>query len=253
MQLEKDEIIKSPWLTGGLIVAILTALSYAMAFFYELGHSSYFGIPSRFIEVTLVETVIALCLVQYFAVIVVSGSSVITMYFPKKYDKILSDVLPVTIFIGLVYLINVDLRHLIAAGLIGGYIGKTATRERLREKGTDTVVNQILHRIFGKVGTTLLKKSQMWLLVFFISAFTVGKATAVWKEKYLVCDDSPQIALIRKYGDILIYAPYDQQKKEVAEKLIINSVTVANKLEFTIKSIGPLKKAPKHDETNNAK
>lgn len=239
---EQSEHRKEYWLSEAILLAIVTAVAYLGAFCYEFDYANFFGIPTHFIEISILKIIISLCLVAYFALLVLGTSSFLWMFLPKKYDKISSVGLPVVLFFVLLLIMNIDIWIKVILGatgfLMGGYM--TATHQ---EKKGKRLFDRILEKTLGEKLASYVKKGTLYLIVFITISFSVGKATAAWQKKFMVSEDLTQTVVLRKYGEILICAPFDSETREIKGQFIIRRMTEISDLRFTVQSVGPLKKA----------
>jgi len=239
---EQSEHRKEYWLSEAILLAIVTAVAYLGAFCYEFGYANFFGIPTHFIEISILKIIISLCLVAYFALLVLGTSSFLWMFLPKKYDKISSVALPVVLFFVLLLIMNIDIWIKVIFGatgfLMGGYM--TATHQ---EKKGKRLFDRILEKTLGEKLASFVRKGTLFLILFITIAFSVGKGTASWGKKFMVLEDLPQTVVLRKYGEILICAPFDSETREIKGQFIIRRMPEMSKLRFSVQSVGPLKKA----------
>ena len=77
-----------------------------------------------------------------------------------------------------------------------------------------------------------------------MTAHTAGKAQAHQQEEFLVIDHSPEVVVLRIYGEYLITAPFDRSTKEIEKKLYIFKLSDNSPTLLTLEKAGPLKVKP---------
>lgn len=192
---EQSEHRKEYWLSESILLAIVTAVAYLGAFCYEFGYSNFFGIPTHFIEISLVKIIISLCLVAFFAFFVLGMSSVLWMFLPKKYDKISSVGLPVVLLFAFLLIMNIDVWIKVILGAIGFLMGCYTTKTHQKDKG-QKLIDRILEKTLGEKLASFVIKGTLFLILFITISFSVGKATAAWGKKFMVSEDLPQTVVL---------------------------------------------------------
>jgi len=76
---EQIEPTKEYWIGDAVKVAVLTAIAYAGAFFYEFGYATYFGMPYYFIEVSIVQIIVMMALVLSLVLFIVGVPSALSL------------------------------------------------------------------------------------------------------------------------------------------------------------------------------
>lgn len=243
MDSEQTERRKEYWISDAILIVLLTAVVYLFAFMYELGYANFFGIPTQFIEITIVKIIIAFCAVASLTLLILGTSSFLWMYVPKKYDRIFAVGLPVVLFFASLLVMNIDVWPLVIVYALGSIMGYRQTAFLQPRKGSKQLIYQILDKHLGETYASFVKKGIMWLPFFIVITFSAGRATAAWKKTFLVAEDLPRTVVLQKYGDILVCAPFDRKTKKIEEPFLIRRMTEISGLRFTVQSIGPLKKA----------
>ncbi|HEX8144645.1 MAG TPA: hypothetical protein VF553_18905 [Pyrinomonadaceae bacterium] len=71
--------------------------------------------------------------------------------------------------------------------------------------------------------------------------FVVGQAEAINQRNFLVINTSPEMAVLRIYGDNMSCAPFNRETKEVQKSFVIIKAADNPKHSFNLEDIGPLK------------
>ncbi|MGV2644345.1 hypothetical protein GNF86_23685, partial [Clostridium perfringens] len=102
---------KIPFLSEGILLAVLTAVGYAIAYYYEKGYKGYFLIPEDYIELnpTMIIRVIGLTFaLGILSFLLINNLTIVIRQTKEKYpvigyklDNFLSIFLSVTFFISM--------------------------------------------------------------------------------------------------------------------------------------------------------
>jgi hypothetical protein len=251
-------------LTETLILATLSAVIYVLAFLYEQGFLSYFGIPTQFITVSLVTLLIFGAGTITFLYISVGLANIVYTLLPKhrylafyipRYLLLgfLTIVVPLFLFRGeRLYLIMLCVWLILVIGLLVHPLIKYR-KEGDWNKRYDAAIKALPDEPVSTLYTLIEKRYGMrevgyWVYVFiilFALAANVGKAEATTQAEFLVLNTVPEVVVLRVSGENLICAPFDRQAHEVKKSFSIRKIAEDTNLVMSLESVGPLKPVEK--------
>jgi hypothetical protein len=122
--------------------------------------------------------------------------------------------------------------------------GKGSYRDKLTAQAeaeeNNRTIGRLLNARFGNVGVTTLL-----IIMYGLSlAYAAGRAHGEQQEEFLVIDQSPEVVVLRIYGEYLITAPVDRSTKEVEKKFVILKLSDNSPTSLTLEKVGPLKVKP---------
>ncbi|MCK4626284.1 MAG: hypothetical protein KAV00_13280 [Phycisphaerae bacterium] len=253
-----ETVSQKRWLSGALVISLLSAYAYLLGYMYELSTAEAFGIPREFVDVEIPNILLAgiagvTALALVFSVIGILYESW------KKRDQPIHGRIVLTVLTGIWFLLSLILcpsrlwtwlLPLIIFVLYGcwpwlaplsiernttGYIAKLKTYDESygeRDKMVKDLVRSFGPRPFLLIG-----------LAAFILHFTMllGYARALNKKEFLVPSTAPNMVVLRINGDRLICAPFDRSTKEVEKKFLILKVGENPNMILHLEKVGPLR------------
>jgi hypothetical protein len=250
------------WITDGIMIAAITAFAYVLSFLYEAGFCTSFNIPLSFISLSL--TTILTAAGGLFIVIIMLFGVIHILYMIGILDtkNPVSLAFQRTTLFSLLLLANVLLYGRCWIGWIrtagtllfflllefifplitqrgkGSYRDKLTAQVELEQEARS--FGNILRTRFGNMGVI------MFLIIWYglMTAHTAGRAQAHQQEEFLVIDHSPEVVVLRIYGEYLITAPFDRSTKEIEKKLYIFMLSDNSPTLLTLEKAGPLKVKP---------
>ena len=245
-------------LSEGIVLAGAPIAAYLFVFFFEKGVTSYFKIPLEFISISLVNVFILGGLLFGAFLFFFLMLEVLTMLFPKRLNphifRALLPLILVAVFVviqiyffglaGWKYWIVLLMMFLIFSGLQFLWPLKT-------QKDKSTYIEklegqeQIEARVIGFSDIIAIRfgRNIVLLIIFIILGIllsqSIGTAQAFNQSDFLVTNTSPEMVVLRIYGDSLICAPFDRGTKEVQNSFKVIKVSDSNLL-LTLEKIGPL-------------
>jgi hypothetical protein len=232
---EKQSTKKS-WITEGIIIAFSPLIAYILLYFHEAGFLDTFSIPREFLTLELSSVIftssIILVLVTLGFVIVIP----LIRYWNVIEEKMISSLILAVMFFSqfLWFLIlGLKLFSVIFLTLFVFYI------LIIFISPIKMFVRRSFNRIFGQDLAPLLLS-----LVFLVSIINlmwpIGRMEASSKEEFPVIGGSPEMVILRIYGDKLICAPFDRATKEVKRVYVILKIADDLNLKLSLEKVGPL-------------
>lgn len=258
--------------SGPVLVLVLSGAAYLLAYAYESSFCNHFGIPPELISTnittlliwatgTLVVTTYAYLYAELFHM---AWSALPQRLRPNLHDPIWRRNLVSLLASGLAafYILSVSSGPLmprllfalgfIVVGAMGlwvpliAYRGKGTYRAKLEayEKAEDELIT-FSDRVVRKWGrgspvTIALLAFAMFLLAFLFSSWA-GSHRARRQEEFFVIPGSPEVVVLRIYGDKIICAPFNKDSKSIDGTLVIYSLSKNAPLALKRETIGPLR------------
>lgn len=245
-------------LTEGLLIAVASAGAYLLAFYYEKGFTSYFKIPTHFVNVSLATIFIIVALAISFLLFIFPIADFIFQLIrglhPVLYPSI-ATLLIVSLFSVIhLYLFGLSnwalfIFHLVMLGLVAllFFVLPVVTRrkgnfiERIEEQQKrDRSVIGLYDVIASRFGRdTLLIIAFSILSINF--AENAGEAQAMKRVEFLVINTEPEMVVLQVYGDNMICAPFNRETKEVQTKFTVIKIAEDSKMALNLEKVGPLR------------
>lgn len=243
---------KIPFLSEGLMIATMTAVGYACAYYYDKGYKGHFLVPEEFIELspTMIIRVISLTIITSVALLLIVDYVVglvrmlrsINDVVAKKIDTILLlffSYLFITFLFGITkYTMMMILIILIIATLymfawpvlkfraVNGYLNKLEKSMKIGMNRNGAPIEGIVFLASKRFGRG--KARIAFIILFVILAIpnlsVIGETLAKSQTNYLVIEGKPHFVMVGTYKDHAIVAELDLKKKEIIPnyKLIKN-------------------------------
>ncbi len=255
-------------ITEGILLALAPALSYFLAFYYEKGFAQYFDIPINFIQVSFIDVIV-------FASIVLGAIGLFTVFMnpfvifiqtvkvhPVIRVALLRLLPPIMFFIIIFFLFGYSNRKywggalavviffallefvmpLLARRNVSGYINKWVAQEEFDQEFDESHPD-----IFGLIKRHYGQRLLLIMLGIFLStalAEQAGLTKAVNQDEFLVLNTSPEMVVLRVYGDRMIAASFNRKTQEVESKFVIKVLGEDDNLVISPEDVGSLKLKP---------
>jgi len=262
-------------LLSGTFVAALSGAAYLLAFNYELGYASAFGIPRAFIKVDLVTVlttfgallslILILFLLADFAYSVLTQrEDPIRRTILKRSFWLIYFVVSIVVYAGtgpeqyqyikwfaflILFLILFDfiIMPLITQRGKGSYFEKLEAVER-KEREDKGEGKSLLKILQSTRGGTIVLNLILGLLILLTVCYNMGRAKALAQTDFLLLDEEKPTVVLKVYGDLLICASFNKDSKQIEENLTIKNLTRQDTLKLTNKEVGPLRLAATKDK-----
>lgn len=248
-------------LSEGLIIAAASAGAYLFAFYYEKGYARVFSIPIQLVNVGLVNVLI-------FAAVIFGLLSFLIMYlnpllfaFGVRHARLILLVflytcVPIYLYgwadwkhwlipVGALLLFAVLIAFVIyVLPLIvhrkeGDYAARYAAQAEIDQNAPPSPVETLNQRIGFDVAFIF-----GLLLISTNLASSAGEAEALQQKLFYVTNTSPEMVVLRIYGDTLIASPFNRSSKEVQKSLHVLKISEGSQLVLIPEEIGPLTPVP---------
>ncbi len=248
-------MMKQKWITEAVVLAFIPVAASIVAFAYELGSAQFYGIPAFLI--TLSWTSIAL------AIVAVIGTYQVILswgYFLARYMTRISPVLTpkrvlvlipfvlltATFFIqygitSMAFKLSLSLLVLIMfVDLIITAIEIKTIRgfwNKFQQKAESEEHQNPLSVPFNKVALAVI-----WSFVLLAVAWSTGFSSSKNQTKYLATSKPEGSVVLRKYGSLLVLAPFDPKTQTFETRFRLVSIGSEPNVQYQYKTIGPLSK-----------
>lgn len=246
------------WVSDAIIIAASSIVAYMAAFLYEVGFDSVFGIPVEFINLNLTTVCTVGTAWLVIIVMIYFVGELMFQLWPKGanvhpvYSK-LSDFIPsFIIVIVLLFLYDFKWKEWIATGaflltfllidLISPLItqrGKKTYRDKLKANDGRLPRETFLGFAAERLGVSTIVIILLLVYGFWFS-YHIGRSKAMTKNEFLVVATSPEMVVLRTYGDKLICAPFDRTTNEVKRTFSILKIAEDANLKLSLEKVGPL-------------
>lgn len=244
-------------ITEGLLIAGVPVAGYWVAFLYELGYCTYFNIPLSFIEIGILNILVAivgiagvLLLISIHAnmfYMLLSGIAQPISFSLLKIGTILILIsgyalvsrLPFVLFVIIVAIIIVlfgfleFIFPLLTQRKVTGYLNKLAAQEK----------TELEHKnIFNFVANSIGRKTVQIILVIFVLSFVAyfaGGYKAKTQRNFMVFVGNGEKVVLKAISGYLLVAEFDRPTKSLSSKFTLVS-SEQPEFSFSYERIGPL-------------
>jgi len=248
-------------ISEGLVVTTISIASYVILFAFEAGFANAFSIPLSFIELSLTNVLIVISSLLPLGYILFSLSNILFIFFDdfsESTSKIIKKFFPFFILsIALAYLaygtvlLPAVIRGFILVWMImfflefilplltqrgkGNYWKKLEAQDKL-----ETQIKTLDSILIRRIGVTpsVLVFALIWVIFL---AYVAGYTGAAKQSTYLVTSTSPEMVVLRIYGDNIICAPFNRNTRGVKPSFVVLKVGDDYTLKLNYEHIGPLK------------
>jgi hypothetical protein len=245
-------------ITEGLLIAVVSAGAYLLAFYYEKGFTSYFKIPMHFVSVSLVTIFILVAVAISFLLLIVPIVDFIFGYLPRLHPVLYPGV-GVLLFVSLFSVIHlylfglsnwpVFIFHLVMLVLVAAIFlllpmiihrKKGKVIERLEEQQK---IDQSVLSIYDVIASRFGRESLLVIALSILSinfAENAGRAQAMKQTEFLVLNTEPEMVVLQIYEENMICAPFNRNTKEVETRFRFVKIAEDPKLILNLEKVGPL-------------
>jgi hypothetical protein len=234
-------------ISEGILLAITSAIAYLWAYQYQKGFASYFGVPPEFIEISTSSIVLVIVLLVgslkvLVLVLNLLVSFVHVMAGPHIIVKRLASVIGIMMFLLFIPVYLDDSRRawvaffvmfvslvllffvspLITARGENGYINKLEKASKaFAEQSQEVSLITLAERRLGPTLTWII----LAIVISVFVAHEAGKSTALKQKSFLVMNTPQEMVVLRVYGELMILAPLNREKKEVQKNFVVVKTT----------------------------
>ncbi|WP_422156474.1 hypothetical protein KV699_08735 [Vreelandella titanicae] len=263
--MEENKVFKSRLVGEGVIVALITAFTYIVAYLYEYGYVSYFGIPKSFISINIVTLLVAAGSIGF---IVFTSAQFLGFTLPmfrtsndveeknihyRRFMFLNACALVVGIFLFRAYgpsLIGVGIYLVVVIFsniMIFGFKILKPVKMPLKERVSTSALNDddpfdIWLPIRSFFGINIYR-TFMIVILFFWLAYVVGNSEAHRQKEFLVTTvDKRSYILVRKYEDNFIFLSIAKNNENFTNIIKVKSVSSDEYISFNLTTLGRLSK-----------
>ncbi len=265
---EERKGIKPKLISGAILSGFLTFYGFYSAYLYERGFSTYFKIPSSFVEVGLSE-VFKVILILFPIVMFLFLGTDVALSASISRNPILRElvryIIPFLLFILTPLIFDlpkyfkvsgiIAFLLLIIGELIFPLISMSKRIKGLKRK-LEILQSYDEHRKkkfnFFRSNFIDMFMEQIGIVTFLIICLLVvslsfvdqiGKQNAKSQKEFMIIKSNPELVVLRKYSENFICATFDREKKEVRNRIYLKTSDQISEegFEIVIEDIGPLK------------
>jgi hypothetical protein len=254
----KNQKSEKPKISEGIILALLSAGSYLFAFYYEKGYASVFNIPTSFISVNINSILVFGTILASILLIVLPFVNMFIFLTTGRVHPIIQRSLISVLFLGVVLLFQIYIYGLsnwrswililifLVIFLFLDFVfpvltqrGKTYVGKLESQEEFDQQFTSFFSLLRAKLGNTALMIVAVFLVGMYIAS-TAGTAEAIRQDSFLVTNTSPELVVLRIYGDNLICAPFDRASGEIEQSFSIIKSSGETGLVLKLENVGKL-------------
>lgn len=245
------------WVSDALIIAAFPIVAYVITYAYESGYAGIFGIPSDFITLNLTTVLVVTGALFGVILTLFIYANFILYILPKSDSPIFRGV------VKLLPLILLSVAYLLLYGKLWRYWifpvicillfilmefgfplitqkGNLSYREKYEEQEKiEGKVKGIVEYVLPLVGRgAFIAILSLFLVLIF--SWEAGRSRALKQDKFLIVKASPELVVLRIYGEKLICAPFDRTTKEITGTFTILKTGDDPNLKLSLEKVGPL-------------
>lgn len=242
----------------GFIVAAISVTAYLFTFVYEAGFAKVFGIPLSFVTVGLTDVFIAGGSLLLAGLLVLTVGNLAFMVSAKFGGPIWRRIVSLTPM----FLCSIALFFFVAGtrlqealtGLIGAWLmillfefgfplltqrHKNGYREKLRAQDKlDARTMDVPGYLAKRLGSRLYSIIYTLMLTLFV-IYYAGQSAALRQSRFLVASTSPEMVVLRVYGDKIICVPFNRDTRQVEQSFVVLRMAQDPDLMLRPEDIGP--------------
>jgi hypothetical protein len=229
-----------------------------IAFAYEYGRATYFGIPLELISLDITHILISLSVLVVIVYIAIHLSNFLYMGFSKFPEPVRASIsrqafwffsyigllwvfrrdFRMCIFLSILFLINVSfelLFPLIAQRNVSGYINKLTKHQNIVMEGEKYSLFWLASRVFG----SRVYNCILYMFMFVIIAYYSGSESAKRQHEFYMVTTNNNTVVAGVYGDRIVSVVHDNSAY-IMNEYLINNISGAD-VSFKKITYGPLK------------
>lgn len=205
-----------------IYVACIPIFAYLMAFSFECGFLSVFNIPYDFISINLYVIVFASTTIFFTLIIPINALAFIPIKDKKNRDisLLFLNLIPYFLFLVLIILYGSNWQNygftglfivlLLLMRLMVWFMSKSDNDTNENDISKTSRITLSMKYISNKIPMVFLI-----IILTVLVSFEVGRAEAIYKNKYLISDSSLDRLIIRIYNDKIISVPYERETNSI--------------------------------------
>ena len=251
------------WMSVAVVIAAIPVVGHLLAFIYEVGFTREFGIPVQLITVSLTTVFVAvggLFSIAFSVFALANTTSVFVPALPTGLRSKVMRAIPLAALLAtFVFLFGARWREWIPLAIAFGILtaldfllplltmrSRTSYLDRL---AADEVAEEplraraLISRLGSRIGVTPVTL-MIWIVFAGAASHAAGRSAALHQEEFLLVGRSPEMTVLRIYGDSLIAAPVDRVTKTVKRTFVILKLDADASRPLRLEKVGPLRAEP---------
>lgn len=260
MNTEEKDINSNGFITDATILALISAALYICAYAYDAGYLSQFNVPLQLTQIKI-DTLLAIIFPSFAGValilLIANAISVLWPETPEIQFKI-SGILLILIFpIWNLYLYGWRKEDLVIYIMIFTFLVVSdiiwplivhKDKKTLKEKFIADVRAEQGHYL-KNLGSRIVRSLgiPIYTVIFIIFfgtmlAHNAGRAKSITQDEFYIFKDTPDVAIVRVYSDLLIGVGFDKSTMMLNNKIFLKKIDSGDSIDLTLEKIGQLKK-----------
>lgn len=251
-------------ITDALLIAVLTAWSYAIGFAYLSGIANYFGFPIQLATPSATQVLQAAAALSAVLLIYFVVADFVWSFAPRS-DTALARAIRRFIALSLIFgfmmypflkdwrgwisLVSVSAVYgffefvfpLITQRAFNTYEAKLEAQQKIESGAQPHSLMSFFHNVVGKGGIILL----LLVMLTIMLSYNLGLQNAREQETFFVLEDAPDSAVLHIDGEVLVAGSFDQQTKMLKGSFIVRKLSDGKPWLLRQEKIGPLVSAQK--------
>jgi hypothetical protein len=251
---------KDTLMSEGFFIGFMSILGYSIAFAYEYGYASYYGIPWQLISLSLQQVIVSVGIMLAFlpplyastfyasfmsaldrkphptkrlvqALLLVGCIWAITA-FSGWYQQ---ELMPILVWASFSLIVEVGYDLAPKIEQIAEYF---AARKGTPLEQASEIFSDPIEKVIGITSPRLLVIATGIILL----AFYVGLGVAMSQKEYNTDSSVPGVVILGIYGDTVVSHQYNSKELKLTGDFIVSKITSERELRFKTRTIGHLKR-----------
>lgn len=247
-----------PSISEGMIIALSSVVAYLLAFYYEKGYASVFKIPTSLISINLTSVLIFGAVLINIIIFVLPYANLLLMLTVHRVNPVIQRAINLIIILFLIVMVQIyffgfsnwkNWSYLLVILVVSlffqfvfplisqsgkTYVEKLEAQEETERQFTDS--NVLVQNKFGN--------NTLWIIVFVFAgiyiALSAGMAEAIKQEEFLVTNTTPELVVLRIYGDNIIGVPFNRITGDVEQSFSVIKNTGETGLVLHLEILGQI-------------
>ena len=248
-------MFKEKWINEVVVLAFIPVVASIVAFAYELGSARFYGIPEYLIKLSWTSIALAIVALGVVYQFISYWGYLLTTYMtrisPVLTPKRVLGLVPFVILTGTIlmqhgvmsmaFIVSLSLVGLmLVADLITTAIEIKTIRgfwSKFKQDAESKEHQDPLSVPFNKIAI-----AGIWMIVLLAASWSTGFSSSKNQTEYLTTAKPEGSVVLRKYGSVLILAPFDATTHTFETRFRLVSVGSEPNTQYLFKKIGPLSK-----------
>jgi len=252
---------KEDSISDSILLAVVTAAAYLIAFSYEAMYLLHFSVPLQFVHISADSVLVVAATIVGSLTVFFWGANLVAMIWPenrvlqiklarlsivvvsvgwalRSYGlrrEVLWYIFPLASFVAFEFIWPLIIYRR-AGRFIDRFTANEVSEDKFRRRG-----------LFGRLLPVLGRSYLNLILAAFIGIFLAvvkGDGDATTQEEFFVLSSEPNTAVVRFYPDLVVCIHFDASNRTIEPGLQLRRLSADHPLSLDRRSIGPLRQKP---------